>query len=250
MKVTVHAHLSLGLVNVPVGVAPAVSKKEAVTFKQIHEECLTPIKQKKHCPKCDKEVTPVKGFEVKKDEFIVITDADIDSVKPERSSVIQITKFVDHLSPYSIEKNYWLTPEEPFSDAYATLWEAMGHLDVSGIGTSSLWGKEHPCVVQFDSRGLILGLLLGQSEVVKPDFTMPSVDKKAVEMASSVIETYRGELVDEDTESSQNKAMAEMIAKKVIGRVIDPAGEEVVEPTVDLMAALKAMMPKRVKQTA
>ena len=60
MRTTWNGSISFGLVNIPVGLAPATkpaARQSDVSFRLLHRECLTPIKQKRWCPKHDREVT-------------------------------------------------------------------------------------------------------------------------------------------------------------------------------------------------
>src|SRR5262245_65534399 len=87
MRTIWNGSLSFGLVNIPVGLALATSPKARasdVSFRQLHRECRTPIRQKRWCPTHDREVGPdeiVKGWEVSKGEFVVMEDADIKAIQ-------------------------------------------------------------------------------------------------------------------------------------------------------------------------
>ena len=78
MRTTWNGSLSFGLVSIPVGLAPATkpaARQSDVSFRLLHRECLTPIRQKRWCPKHDREVGPdelVKGWEVAKGQYVVV----------------------------------------------------------------------------------------------------------------------------------------------------------------------------------
>ena len=83
--------LKVSLVNIPVKVYPATESAAALSFNQLHAECQTRIQQKKWCPHCEREVTTgeiVKGYEFEKGRYVVMTDEDIDKVRPESTRVI------------------------------------------------------------------------------------------------------------------------------------------------------------------
>ena len=81
MRTTWNGSLSFGLVTIPVGLAPATTPKARasdVTFRTLHRECMTPIKQKRWCPVHDREVPSdelVKGWEVSKGQFVLVEDS-------------------------------------------------------------------------------------------------------------------------------------------------------------------------------
>ena len=101
MRTIWNGSLSFGLVNIPVGLALATSPKARasdVSFRQLHRECRTPIRQKRWCPMHDREVGPdeiVKGWEVAKGEFVIVEDADLEAIQlADDSRAIDITRFV------------------------------------------------------------------------------------------------------------------------------------------------------------
>lgn len=241
MRVSINANLSFGLVNIPVGVSPTINKAASISFKTLHDRCLTPIKQNKHCSKCGVDVeTTVKGYEYSKGKFLVVSDVDLQAITPERSSVIGLTKFVPRTTAdYVTNANYWLVPQEAFASHYGTLHTAMMESRVFAVGTSTLWGKEHPCVVEYRECGLLLGFLTAESEVVKPDFVIPVPDEKATKLAVDALKSFTGRLEVEDTESTQNNRLNDLIRSLISGEKIEMTPAAECEPTVDLMAALR-----------
>src|SRR4030095_15434182 len=101
MRVTWNGSLSFGLVSIPVGLAPATkpaARQSDVSFRLLHRECLTPIKQKRWCPKHEHEGGPdelVKGWEVTKGQCVLVEDADLEALeRSDDSRSIDITQFV------------------------------------------------------------------------------------------------------------------------------------------------------------
>ena len=90
MRTTWNGSISFGLVSIPVGLAPATkpaARQSDVSFRMLHRECKTPIKQKRWCPVHEQEVPAeeiVKGWEISKGEFVVVEDAELEAI--ERSS--------------------------------------------------------------------------------------------------------------------------------------------------------------------
>src|SRR5215831_16392003 len=119
MRTIWNGSLSFGLVTIPVGLAPATSPKARasdVSFRTLHRECGTPIKQKRWCPVHDREVGPdeiVKGWEVAKGQFVVIEDADLEAIeKADESRAIEISRFVplEEVDPVYFDRTYYLAP--------------------------------------------------------------------------------------------------------------------------------------------
>src|SRR3712207_9528383 len=92
MRTTWNGSISFGLVTIPVGLAPATkpaARQSDVSFRQLHRECLTPIRQKKWCPVHEREVGGdeiVRGWEVSKGEFVVVEDADLEALEQHDTS--------------------------------------------------------------------------------------------------------------------------------------------------------------------
>src|SRR5439155_5065984 len=103
MRTTWNGSISFGLVNIPVGLAPATkpaARQSDVSFRQLHRACGTPIRQKRWCPVHDVEVDAdelVRGWEVSKGQFVFVEDADLEALETraaESSRTIDITSFV------------------------------------------------------------------------------------------------------------------------------------------------------------
>ena len=87
MRTTWNGSISFGLVNIPVGLAPATApsaRQSDVQFRMLHRECLTPIKQKRWCPFHDVEVGPdeiVRGWEIAKGQFVPVEDEELEALE-------------------------------------------------------------------------------------------------------------------------------------------------------------------------
>src|SRR4029453_14543563 len=107
--------ISFGLVNVPVKVYSAVSRK-TVRFHQLHDKDGVPIRQKRVCPKDKKEVPYehiVKGYEIGKDKYVVVTPEELEAIDPKKTRTIDIEDFVDleEIDPLYYEHPYYSLPD-------------------------------------------------------------------------------------------------------------------------------------------
>ena len=96
MRTIWNGSLSFGLVTIPVGLAVAQQRRD-VSFRTLHRECGTPIKQKRWCPVHEREVDSeelVKGWEFAKGQYVMIEDSDLESVELQRSRSIELLRFV------------------------------------------------------------------------------------------------------------------------------------------------------------
>ena len=96
MRTIWNGSISFGLVNIPIGLALA-TQRDDVSFRTLHRECGTPIKQKRWCPFHERDVEAdelVKGWEVAKGEFVIVEESDLEAVALQRSQSIEIVRFV------------------------------------------------------------------------------------------------------------------------------------------------------------
>src|SRR5690242_21164275 len=118
MRTTWNGSVSFGLVNIPVGLAPATkpaARQSDVSFRMLHRECGTPIKQKRWCPVHERDVEAdelVKGWEVAKGEFVLVEESDLEAVALQRSQSIEILRFVElaDVDPMYFDRTYYLAP--------------------------------------------------------------------------------------------------------------------------------------------
>ena len=114
MRTIWNGSISFGLVNIPIGLALATQRTD-VSFRTLHRECGTPIKQKRWCPFHEREVEAdelVKGWEVAKGEFVLVEESDLESVALQRSQSIEILRFVKlaDVDPVYFDRTYYLAP--------------------------------------------------------------------------------------------------------------------------------------------
>ena len=151
MRTIWNGSISFGLVNIPVGLALATTpkaKQSDVSFRTLHRECKTPIRQKRWCPTHEREVGPdeiVKGWEVAKGEFVVVEDADLEAIaQHDDSRSIDITRFVplDDVDPVYLDRTYYLAPAQAPAQRrpYVLLLEAMKQSGMGAIGRFVLRG--------------------------------------------------------------------------------------------------------------
>src|SRR6187401_3845637 len=91
------ATISFGLVTVPVRVYPATRLSAGLSFHMLHKKDNVRLKQQYVCPK-DGEVVPrgemVKGYEYRKDKYVVFSTAELKALDEKATSGIEITEFL------------------------------------------------------------------------------------------------------------------------------------------------------------
>jgi len=235
-RATWKGYLKVSLVNIPIKVFPATESSSTISFNQLHNVCQSRIQQKRWCPTCSKEVANtelVKGYEFEKGRYVVLTDDDIDKVRPSSTRVIDLVQFDDAaaLDPMYVDRTYYLAPDgQVAADSFAVMREGMkGKI---GVGKLALYGREYFVAVKPHDRGLVMYTLHHAAEIRSMDgieelATIPSkVKPQEVQLAKQVIGTFEKKLDLADYHDDYRDALQAIIEAKV-------AGEEIVAPVVD-----------------
>jgi len=257
MRTTWNGSLSFGLVNIPVGLAPATAssaRQSDVSFRLLHRECLNPIQQKRWCPVHDVEVGPdelVRGWEVSKGQFVPIEDAELEAIEQhDTSRSIEITRFVKlgEVDPVYFDRTYYLVPAgtEAQRRPYALLLEAMTQSGDAALGSFVLAGKEKLCLIRPKGDALALETLFVGEDVksaaeIEEAVSGTEVREPELELAHQIIASLEGPFDPAELKSRYRASLRELLEAKLEGREVaepEPAAEET--PVVDLMEALRA----------
>jgi DNA end-binding protein Ku len=250
MRTIWNGSINFGLVNIPIGLAVAQQRKD-VSFRTLHRECGTPIKQKRWCPFHERDVEAdelVKGWEFAKGQFVMVEESDLEAVALTRSQSIDIDRFVslDEVDPIYFDRAYYLSPAEADAQRrpYVLLLRAMQEANVAAIGKFVLWGKENLCLIRPLGESLTLETLyyaedIRPREEIDQAVAETEVQEAELEMARQLVASLVGEFEPEEFENTYRGALKAMLDAKL-------AGEEIVAPeqpapaqVVDLMEALK-----------
>jgi DNA end-binding protein Ku len=257
MRTTWNGSLSFGLVSIPVGLAPATkpaARQSDVSFRLLHRECMTPIKQKRWCPTHDREVTGdelVKGWEVSKGQFVIVEEADLEALeRHDDSRSIDITQFVpvDQVDPAWRDRTYFLVPGTTAAQRrpYRLLLEAMRESNMGAIGRFVRAGRESLCLVRVQEQALVLETLFlaedvySQAEIAEA-VEATDVKEPELQLARQIIDGLAGEFDAASLTSDYRRDLRELLEAKLRGEKItvpEPMPEKA--PAVDLLAALKA----------
>jgi DNA end-binding protein Ku len=242
--------ISFGLVNVPVKLYSAVSKK-TVRFNQLHDADGARILQKRVCSKDGEEVpyeSIVKGFEIGPDRYVVITPDELEALDPAKTRSIDIEDFVDlaDIDPLYYEHPYYLVPDTGAAKAYALLLEALRDTAKVAIARVVLRSKEYLVAIRPAGDVLTMETMLFADELVPADGLdeLPEEDVKATErelaMARQLIEAQASEFDPTKYRDEYRERVLDLIERKAAGEeiAVQPMAEEPQE-VPDLMAALE-----------
>jgi DNA end-binding protein Ku len=247
--------ISFGLVNVPVKLYSAVSRK-TVRFHQLNSDTGHRISQKRVDSVTDEEVPYekiVKGFELTKERYVVVTPEELDSIAPEKTRAIDIEDFVDleDIDPIFYDHPYYLVPDKGAGKAYGLLLEAMRESGKVAIARVVLRSKEQLVAIRpGEGDVLTMETMIFHDEVVPADDLddVPSTkdlktSDRELKMAQQLIDSLSSDFEPSKYHDEYREKVLELIEAKADGQeiAIQPTDEEPQE-VPDLMAALEASL--------
>ena len=255
MRTTWNGSISFGLVSIPVGLAPATkpaARASDVSFRMLHRECGTPIKQKRYCPVHERDLGPdeiVKGWEVAKGQFVLVEDEEIEALTSQDDSrSIEISSFVDaaQVDPIFFDRTYFLVPAQAAAARrpYVLLLNAMRETGMAALGRFVQQGKEKLCLIRPKGDALALETLFLAADVYSQAEIEESVDETTVKgpelaLAQQVIESLARDFDAAELQSDYRRDLRALLEAKLAGEEL-AAPEPVAEtPVVDLMEALR-----------
>jgi DNA end-binding protein Ku len=245
--------ISFGLVNVPVKLYTAVSRK-TVHFHQLHDADGSRIQQKRFCA-ADGEEVPyehiVKGYEVAPDRYVVVEPCELEALDPKKTRMIEIERFVDlgEIDPILYDQPYYLAPATGAAKAYRLMLEAMRDAGKVAIARVVLRQKEHLVALRATDEVLIMETLVFADEVLAPSTiddlagAEVQVTERELAVARQLIEMLSGPFEVSQYHDDYREAVLALIERKVAGEQIAVAPAAAAAPPAaapDLMAALQA----------
>jgi DNA end-binding protein Ku len=247
---TWQGNLKLSLVSCPVSLYSATSSARDVSFRMLHKDTHNRIRM---IP-TDPDLGPVersdivKGFEIDKDEYVVVSPEEIKNVRLESTRTIDIDRFVDEAD---IDRLYWdepyyLTPDgksavEPFT----VIREAMTKAGKVALGRVVMHQRERLLAIEPRDNGLLVYSLRTWNEVRDPaDFfgEIPDMkaDKNMIDIATRIIDQQEGKFEPKQFKDRYEDALRDLIAEKqkTKGRKVRAEAPQEAE-VIDLMDALK-----------
>jgi DNA end-binding protein Ku len=264
MRTIWNGSITFGLVNIPVGLALATkpaARQSDVSFRTLHRECGTPIRQKRWCPVHDREVGPdelVKGWEIAKGEFVFVEDADLEAIEQhDDSRAIEILRFVplDQVDPVFFDRTYYLAPASAAAQRrpYVLLLRALQESNMAAQGRFILRGQENFCLIRPRGDALALETLFVAEDVrsqaeVEEAVGDTDVKEAELDLARQVIESLSGDFDPDELESEYRRDLRAMLEAKLSGQEIKKPEPVPEAPVVDLMEALRRSVSEAQKK--
>jgi DNA end-binding protein Ku len=244
--------ISFGLVNIPVKLYSAVSKK-TVRFHQIDAESGGRVRQKRVGPDGEEIAYEqiVKGYEIGPDRYVTISPEELEALEPQKTRTIDIEDFVDleQIDPIYYDHPYYLAPDTGAAKAYRLLVDAMEDSGKVAVARVVLRSKEHLVAIRPRDGALAMETMLFADEVISAesleeiaaaDGDVQTSDRELA-MANQLIDSLAADFEPEKYRDEYRERVLDLIERKAQGETIvieEPEAEP--EKVPDLMAALEA----------
>jgi len=242
--------LRLSLVSCPIQLFPATTEREKISFNQINKDTGGRIRYRKVDEGTGEEVEPsniVKGYQIDKDQYVEITDEEIESITLESKKTIEIDEFVpkseiDEL--YNVRPYYIVPDGDAGQEAFVVIRNVIDKMNIVAIGRVVLSTREH--VIAMEPRGKgIMGTLLRYPYEVRDEkeyfdeIKDVKISKDMMELAEHIVRTKTGHFDPEKFEDQYEGALREIIERKSKGLKIEAPRERASTKVINLMDALR-----------
>ncbi len=242
-------HLRLSLVSCPVALYNATTRKSDVSFHLLNPKTNNRIRMIPTDPDSGpvERADLVKGYEVSKNEYVVLTNEELDAVKLDTTQTIDIERFVE---ADSIDRIYWDNPYYLVPDgdegveAFTVIRDAMKQAGRIALGRVVMHTRERLLGIEPRDKGLVAYTLRTHAEVVDSkklfdDVPNEKPDRRMIEIAEKIIEQKEGPFEPGTFKDRYEGALRELVKRKQKGRKPVTAAPPEDTNVIDLMEALK-----------
>lgn len=246
---TWQGYLRLSLVSCPVALYTATSRQGEVHFNMLHKETMNRIKM---IP-TDPETGPVdrsdivKGYEIEKGRYVVVTPEEIQNVRLETTRTLDIERFVDRdeIDRLYFNDPYFLVPDGDMAvEAFTVIREAMEKADRVALGRLVMHQRERLMALEPRDKGILAYTLRSKREVrdaqeIFERIPEAKVNAQMVDIASRIIEQQEGDFDPSQFNDRYEDALRALIKEKEKGHTVEAPEQPREAEVIDLMEALK-----------
>ncbi|WP_158746490.1 Ku protein [Acidisphaera sp. L21] len=245
-------HLRLALVSCPIALYSANHDRGSLHFNLINPKTGNRIKMITQDAETGDTLSRgdlVKGYEFKKDHYLIVDDEDFESARIESSTTVKIEKFVDtnSIDPIYFDASYYVAPDgDAGQDVYLVLRDAIASTGKIALSRVVIARREHPIAIMPMGKGLVVHTLheerdLNDYGAIFDHLPSTKPDPDMIQLATQLIDRQTGKYAPADIEDRYETRLRAVIDAKLKGEGIEAETTE--EPdrsnVVDLMAALR-----------
>ncbi|HEY8615561.1 Ku protein [Phenylobacterium sp.] len=246
---TWQGYLRLSLVSCPVALYTATTRTGEVHFNMLHKDTHNRIKM---IP-TDPETGPVdrseivKGYEIEKGRYVVITDEEIKAVRLSTTRTLDIERFVgeDEIDRLYWNDPYFLAPDGDMAvEAFAVIREAMRKEGRVALGRLVMHQRERLMALEPRDRGILAYTIRNNREVKAPADVFGSIpDAKPpaamIDIAAKIIDQLEGPFDPSQFTDRYEDALRALIKEKEKGATVSAPQPTQEAEVIDLMEALR-----------
>lgn len=250
-------HLRLSLVSTPVSLFSATTRSQDISFHLLNPKTHNRIR----LVATDPDTGPVersklvKGYEIAKNEYVLVTNEELESVRLETTRTIEIERFVDAgtIDRLFWDQPYFLLPQGGAGvEAYDVIRDAMRGSDRIALGRVVMHTRERLLAIEARDNGLVATTLRMRNEVLDPehafaDLPRTKADPRMIEIAEKIIAQLEGPFAPDEFKDRYEQALRELIRRKEKGEKPVSAAPPEESNVIDLMDALRRSLREPAK---
>jgi DNA end-binding protein Ku len=246
-------HLTFGLITIPVRLFTA-ARSERISFNQLHEKCHSRLRMPLFCPQCNRQVERsevIKGYEYEKDQYVLVTEDELEKIAPPSARVMEIQEFVKtaEVDPLYFDASYYLVPEDAGRKAYLLLTKTMEEEGYSAIAKLCMHQREYTTILRPRANGLTLHTMYYAAEVRQPaeygETDSVELKPQEVKLAQQLIGSLAGKFAPKKYKDEYQERVKQLLDAKRKGHAVAEAPAPQLAPVIDLMEALKKSLAQR-----
>ncbi|MBB3975275.1 DNA end-binding protein Ku [Rhizobium azooxidifex] len=242
--------LKFGEVVCPVALFTAASTSDRIAFHTVNRDTGNRVRREFVDSVTGEPVgrdDQVKGYEVGKDDYIVLEPEEVAAAIPESDKTLAVEAFVplSEVDDLYFDKPYYLSPAERMADeAYALIRDALKKRQSAAIAQAVLFRRMRTVLIRPQGDGMIATTLNFDYEI-RPakdafsDIASLKIKGEMLDLAKHIIGTKKGMFDPSGFHDRYEEAVAELVKAKIEGRTIEPRKEPKREKVTDLMEALR-----------
>ena len=256
MPVAHHSVISFGLVAIPISMYTATQDND-IHFNQLHKDDQSRVRYKKTCAHCGKELISediIKGYEYDKDQYVVVSEEEIEKIKTEKEKSIQILHFaqLNQISPVYYDKTYQAVPDKGGEKAFELLRSALMGEQKIAIGKTVMGTKDTLMAIIPRENGVLISTMFYQDDVkdLQKSYDIPQPNEQELKMAQVLINSMDTPFAPSQYKDEYQDRLKELIETKIAGKDVVAVSSEEPAKVINLMDALKASIEKQNKGKA
>ena len=237
--------ITFGMVSIPIAMYTATQDND-IHFNQLHKEDNSRVRYKKACAHCGKELAAndiVRGFEYDENQYVVITDEEIEKIKTEKEKSIQILHFaqLNQISPVYYDKTYQAAPETGGEKAFELLRAALMEEQKIAIGKTVMGTKDTLMAIIPREDGILISTMFYADDIkeLQKQYNKPDISDQELNMAKALINSMDTPFDPSKYKDEYQVKLKELVEAKISGKEVVAAESHGPGKVIDLMEALK-----------